>query len=75
MIVILTYLIALGQLVHVIAGSVPVMCLALTGAASWSDYIVGFLAPAVLGNTVGGVVLVALLNHAQSDLKRKLDRR
>ena len=28
------------------------------------DYLRGFFAPTILGNTIGGVALVALLNHA-----------
>ena len=35
------------------------------GAISWSDYLVRFLIPAFIGNSIGGVVFVALLNHAQ----------
>jgi formate/nitrite transporter FocA (FNT family) len=29
-----------------------------------SDYLFAFLAPTLIGNTIGGVALVALLNHA-----------
>jgi formate/nitrite transporter FocA (FNT family) len=28
------------------------------------DYLIGFLVPTLLGNTLGGVGMVALLNHA-----------
>ena len=34
-------------------------------AISWQDYLLGFLVPALIGNSIGGVVFVALLNHAQ----------
>lgn len=60
-----TYLIGVGQLVHVIAGSVEVAYAAAVGAVTWETYIFRFLLPAFLGNTVGGVVFVALLNYAQ----------
>ena len=32
--------------------------------ASVRDYLVGFLLPTLLGNSIGGVALVAMLNHA-----------
>lgn len=35
------------------------------GAATWETYLLGFLAPALLGNIIGGVSLVALLNYGQ----------
>ena len=35
-----------------------------TGQASVGDYLAGFFFPTILGNTLGGVALVALLNHA-----------
>lgn len=37
----------------------------LVGEVSWVGYLVGFLVPAVLGNIVGGVCLVSLLNYGQ----------
>ena len=39
-----------------------------------SDSITHFLAPATLGNTVGGVVLVAVLNYSQTRNRRLQDR-
>ena len=35
------------------------------GEVSTSGYLGGFLLPATLGNIIGGVFLVALLNYAQ----------
>ncbi len=64
-IVIVTYLIGLGHLDHSIAGSVEVLYLVVEGEVSVGGYLGHFLAPAVLGNVVGGVVFVTLLNHAQ----------
>lgn len=60
-----TYLLAIAGLSHVIAGSAEVAFAALHGAATWSDYAFGFLLPALIGNAIGGVTLVAVLNHAQ----------
>lgn len=64
-IVALTWLIALGKFAHVIAGSVEVSFAAMTGVVGWGDYALGFLLPALAGNVLGGVGLVALINHAQ----------
>lgn len=70
-IVIITYLVGLAGLSHVIAGSVEVFYLAVTGSVSWATYLTDFLAPSLLGNTLGGVVLVAMINHAQADIQRQ----
>jgi formate/nitrite transporter FocA (FNT family) len=48
----------------VIAGSVEAFYAMFAGQASVYDYLTGFFFPTILGNTVGGVALVALLNHA-----------
>lgn len=64
-IVVITYVIAVGDLTHVIAGSGETLYLVAAGELSFGDYLVGYMAPTLVGNTIGGVVLVALLNHAQ----------
>lgn len=64
-IVAVTWLISVGQFSHVIAGSAEGAFAAIHGAIGWSDYLLGFLIPALVGNSIGGVVFVALLNHAQ----------
>ena len=64
-ILILTWLLGIAELSHVIAGSIETMYLVMTGSASWADYFLHFMIPALLGNTLGGVALVALINHAQ----------
>jgi formate/nitrite transporter FocA (FNT family) len=51
---------------HSIAGAVEAFYAALTGLTSWGTALLGFELPALLGNILGGVVLVALLNHAQA---------
>lgn len=61
----MTYLVGLAGLAHIVAGSVEVAYLVARGAATWGDYLSGFVIPATLGNTLGGVTLVAALNHAQ----------
>ena len=63
-IILLTYVVAIGQFSHIIAGSVEAFFAVLSGAAAPSQYIFGFFLPTIVGNTIGGVALVALLNHA-----------
>lgn len=65
-IIILTYLIGVGHFPHVIAGSVSTMHAVLAGSGTWPQYLVGFLLPTLLGNVVGGVTFVALINHGQA---------
>lgn len=64
-IILITYLVALGGFAHIIAGSVDVLYLVNTGAVSWFTYFVGFMLPTLIGNILGGVSLVAVLNFAQ----------
>jgi formate/nitrite transporter FocA (FNT family) len=49
---------------HSIVGSIEAFYRALQGDASWGGML-SFVAAAVIGNAVGGVLLVALLNHGQ----------
>jgi len=64
LIIILTYVVAVSQFSHMIAGSVEVAYAVFNGKASVSDYLLRFALPTFLGNTIGGVSLVAVLNHA-----------
>jgi len=64
-IVAVTWLISVAKFSHVIAGSADAAFAALQGAVGWDQYALGFLVPALIGNSIGGVVFVALLNHAQ----------
>jgi formate/nitrite transporter FocA (FNT family) len=61
---VLTYVVAVCDLSHVVAGSVEAAYAVLRGSAVVQDYLLRFLAPTLLGNVVGGVALVGLLNHA-----------
>jgi formate/nitrite transporter FocA (FNT family) len=62
---VLAFLIPAGGLIHCIAGSSEVLISVFAGEVSFSEYLGGFLLPATLGNTIGGVFLVALLNYGQ----------
>lgn len=61
----LTYVVGLAGLTHIVAGSVDVLFLVVTGARSWLSYAGGYLLPSLIGNVIGGVSLVSALNHAQ----------
>lgn len=62
---IVTYVVGLGGLAHIIAGSSEALYAVASGAASWGQYFGGFLLPVFLGNSLGGVFLVSVLNYAQ----------
>lgn len=58
------YVVGAAGLAHSIAGSAEILCAVVGGAVGAGDYLF-WLAAAVLGNAVGGVVMVSLLNYAQ----------
>jgi formate-nitrite transporter family protein len=62
---IFTYIIGLSGFAHIVAGSGEVLYGVAAGAIGWADYWLGFFTPALIGNVIGGVVLVAILNHEQ----------
>ena len=64
LILIITYLVAIGHFSHLIAGSSEVAYLVVTHQLGPLDYLTRFFAPTFLGNVIGGTSLVALLNHA-----------
>ena len=71
---VLMYVVAVADLAHCIVGSVEVLYLVFEGEAGVLDWLWRFLTPAALGNTVGGVFLVALLNYAQTEKEGLPDR-
>ena len=64
-VLLMTWLVGAGGLAHVVAGSTDVLYLVFADRLPWTSYLVQFLIPALIGNTVGGTLLVAALNHAQ----------
>jgi formate/nitrite transporter FocA (FNT family) len=64
-IIIITYFVGLGAFSHVVAGSVEVLYTVAHGDRTWLDYLGAYALPTLIGNTLGGVSLVALLNYAQ----------
>lgn len=64
-IVLITYLIALGDFTHIIAGSVEAFYLLAVGATSLNEVIFHFFLPTLCGNLIGGTALFAALSYAQ----------
>jgi formate/nitrite transporter FocA (FNT family) len=64
-IILITYVVGLGGFAHIIAGSVECAFLVQIGEASVGDFVTGFFVPTLLGNVLGGVALVAVLNYGQ----------
>jgi formate/nitrite transporter FocA (FNT family) len=77
-IVLITYLMALGDFTHIVVGSAEVSYLVFAGELSWSDFWLGFAAPTLSGNIIGGSFIFAILSHAQirseKDTTAKLER-
>jgi formate/nitrite transporter FocA (FNT family) len=61
----MTYLIATGGFVHIIAGSMDAFLLVLNGDASWLWMLTQFTIATLLGNIVGGTALFAVIAYAQ----------
>jgi formate/nitrite transporter FocA (FNT family) len=56
---------------HSIAGATEAFYRAFAGDAGWGRMLGSFEVPSLLGNIIGGVLLVALLNHGQVALSKK----
>jgi formate/nitrite transporter FocA (FNT family) len=63
-IMIVTYVVSLGGFSHTVAGAVDSSYLVFSGAGTVSGFLWVFLLPTLTGNAIGGIALVALLNHA-----------
>jgi formate-nitrite transporter family protein len=64
-IMLITYVIALGEFSHVVAGSGEAWLLMLVGQTSFAGAVGGFILPSLAGNLVGGTGLFAVLAHGQ----------
>lgn len=62
---IMTYLVGLGGLAHIIVGSVEVFYLVVTAEVGLGTYFIRFFLPSLIGNVLGGFIMVTWLNHAQ----------
>ncbi len=70
-ILLLSYIVGIGHFSHVVAGAVQTFFVAIAGQASWGAVFGRYLAPTFIGNVIGGVALVAAINHAQVVSGRK----
>ena len=64
-IVVITYLIAAGGFMHIVAGSVEAFFLVLNGQLGILPMITAFFVPVLIGNVIGGTALFALIAYAQ----------
>jgi formate/nitrite transporter FocA (FNT family) len=64
-ITLMTYLIAAGGFMHIVAGSVEAFLLIANGEMTPWSMLAEFFIPVLLGNIVGGTALFALLSYAQ----------
>lgn len=64
-IIIVSYVVGLGEFTHIIAGGIESFYLVANGEISIGQSLTGYLFPALIGNVIGGVSLVAALAHAQ----------
>jgi formate/nitrite transporter FocA (FNT family) len=60
-----TYVIAIGGFTHIVVGSVEAMYLVFAGRLEFLDCVTQFALPTLAGNIVGGSLIFALISHAQ----------
>ena len=65
LIVTITWLIAAGDFSHIVAGSVEMWFMLVTGATSAGDAIFAFFLPVLAGNIVGGTLVFTMLAWGQ----------
>lgn len=61
----MTYLMALGGFLHIVAGSVEAFLLVINGEIGVWGMLSRFTFPVLVGNVIGGTALFALLSYAQ----------
>jgi formate/nitrite transporter FocA (FNT family) len=61
----LTYVVGISGFPHIIAGTIDMLYALFIGEVEIGRVLGGFVLPVLIGNTLGGVSLVAGLNHAQ----------
>lgn len=60
----------LGDLFHVVVSFTEAMYLVFEGQAAFLPAVSGFILPVLLGNTIGGVLLVTVVNYFQTTERR-----
>ncbi|WP_189499735.1 formate/nitrite transporter family protein [Algimonas arctica] len=64
-ILIFTWLIAAGEFSHIIAGSVEMAILVVTGNLDFQGAVIGFFLPVLAGNIVGGTAIFTMMAWGQ----------
>lgn len=64
-VILMTWLVGLGDLAHIVVGSLEVFYLIFNGETGWQTFIWPFALPTLLGNLTGGTLIFALISHAQ----------
>jgi formate/nitrite transporter FocA (FNT family) len=64
-VILLAYIVGVGEFSHIIAGSAECFYMIFAGERTALEYLTGYFAPALIGNACGGVIFVAALAHAQ----------
>ncbi|EKK4016415.1 formate/nitrite transporter family protein [Cronobacter sakazakii] len=72
-IILMTWLIALGNTTHIVVGTVEILYLVFNGTIHWGEFFWPFALPTLAGNIIGGTFIFALLSHAQirNDMSNK----
>ena len=63
-IIIITYVVGIGELSHIVAGSVDAFYLVGTGVKTFAEYF-AYMVPILIGNIIGGSSIVAAIAHAE----------
>ena len=64
-VILMTWLVSMCGLAHIVAGSVDAFYLVAIGEIGLATYVSGFFVPTLIGNVLGGVTLVSVLNFGQ----------
>jgi formate/nitrite transporter FocA (FNT family) len=64
-ILLLSYLLGLGHLPHIVAGSIPALYAVFNGEVSILHWVTAFFLPVLIGNCLGGVTVVAIGAHVE----------
>jgi formate/nitrite transporter FocA (FNT family) len=63
-IIIITYIVGVGEFSHTVAGSVDGFYVVVTGGKTFLEYL-AYMAPILIGNIIGGSTIVATIAHAE----------
>jgi formate/nitrite transporter FocA (FNT family) len=65
-VIIIPYVVGLGGLSHIVIGSIYSIYTIAAHQHTWMEYIFHFALPVLMGNCIGGVTLVAVVNYGQA---------